>query len=247
MSSIKNINYMICLLKQKIKNIRDNVKIKKIGLNNKILIADSVIDKTNISINGNNNIIHLSKSIVSKIDISITGNNNIINIDENSNLKNNKIRIVGNNHNLVINKNCRFINSSFWFEDKHNDIIIGNGTTCEGAHIAVTETRNKIIIGEDCMMSFGIDIRNGDSHVILNNSTGERINNAGNILIGDHVWIGAHVQILKNTNVESGSVLGIRSLISKNIPENSIAVGNPSRIVKNNIRWERDRTKWQEQ
>jgi acetyltransferase-like isoleucine patch superfamily enzyme len=236
----KYINELRCYLK----NIRDHVKIDKNGTLNRIDFIKCVISKSIFNIEGNSNDIKIENSIFVNNSIYIQGHNNKININKNCNLTNCKIQIFGNNHILEIGSTCRFKDSSFWFEDLENSIKVGSGTTCEGAHIAVTEIKGEIRIGEDCMLSYGIDIRNGDSHVILDKATNSRINFPGDVIIGSHVWIGAHAQILKNTHIGSGSVIGIRSLVSKNIPDNSIAVGNPARIIKQEIQWERDRTHW---
>jgi acetyltransferase-like isoleucine patch superfamily enzyme len=228
-----------------IKNIRDHVTIIDKGVSNSINFKKCVNKNNKISIYGDNNYIDINKSVINSSIIKIKGNNNKVIIENDINLAGCSVQISGNNHILHINKYCRFRNSSFWLEDLQNKITIGESTTCEGAHIAATETMGEIRIGQDCMFSFGIDIRNGDSHVIIDKLTGNRINYPKNVIIGDHVWIGAHVQILKNTNIGSGSVIGIRSLVSKNIPENCIAAGNPAKVLKNEVRWERDRTSWQ--
>jgi len=239
------LNKYISKLRCYIKNLRDDVVINNYGKFNKIDYEKCVITKSQNNIWGDYNKIEINKSVIKNISISIKGSNNKISIGNNCNLTDIKIQIFGDNHRLEINKSCRFKDTSFWFEDLENIISVGSDTTCEGAHIAVTETKGNIRIGEDCMLSFGIDIRNGDSHIILDNKTRNRINYPGDIQIGNHVWIGAHAQILKNTSIGSGSIIGIRSLVSKNVPDNSIAAGNPAKVIKQEIEWERDRTHWQ--
>jgi acetyltransferase-like isoleucine patch superfamily enzyme len=61
------------------------------------------------------------------------------------------------------------------------------------------------------------------------------------ISIGDHVWIGNGATILKGVNIGGGSVVGTEAVITKDVPENSIAVGNPGKIVRENIRWQVER------
>jgi acetyltransferase-like isoleucine patch superfamily enzyme len=232
-------------IKSRIKGVRDKVKIKLEGKENKVSLHNPVLKNISIFCVGNNNNIDIHQSILTNNIILINGNNNTIRINKNVNIAGSTIRISGNHHTLEIGSGSRLKETSFWFEDYENTITIGNGTTCEGAHIAATETQGKIEIGYDCMLSFGIDIRNGDSHTILDSETGKRINPAGDVKIGNHVWIGAHVQIVKNTIIEDGSVIGIRSLVSKNIPQNCIAAGNPAKIIKEKIKWDRDRSAWQ--
>jgi galactoside O-acetyltransferase len=54
----------------------------------------------------------------------------------------------------------------------------------------------------------------------------------GKITLGDNVWIGANSVIVPNVHIGSGSVIGAGSVVTKDIPENVLAVGNPCRVVK---------------
>lgn len=46
------------------------------------------------------------------------------------------------------------------------------------------------------------------------------------------MWIGARVIILPGVKIGRGSVIGAGSVVSKSIPEYSVAVGNPCKVVK---------------
>ena len=50
--------------------------------------------------------------------------------------------------------------------------------------------------------------------------------------IGDRVWIGANVTILKGVTVGDDAVVGAGSVVTKDIPEKAIAVGNPAKVIK---------------
>jgi len=52
------------------------------------------------------------------------------------------------------------------------------------------------------------------------------------IAIGEDVWIGSNVVILPGVQIGRGSVIGAGSVVTSNIPEYSIAVGNPCKVVK---------------
>ena len=54
----------------------------------------------------------------------------------------------------------------------------------------------------------------------------------GNITIDDNCWIAANVTILNNVHIGKGSVIGAGAVVTKNIPENSIAVGIPAEVIK---------------
>ena len=52
------------------------------------------------------------------------------------------------------------------------------------------------------------------------------------ITIGHHVWIGGNVSILPGVTIGDNCVIGAGSVVNKNIPANSVAVGNPCRVIK---------------
>lgn len=52
------------------------------------------------------------------------------------------------------------------------------------------------------------------------------------ILIGDDVWIGSNVTLLAGVSIGSHSVIGAGAVVTKDLPEYSIAVGNPARVIR---------------
>jgi acetyltransferase-like isoleucine patch superfamily enzyme len=54
----------------------------------------------------------------------------------------------------------------------------------------------------------------------------------GDIVIGDDVWLGFGVIILDGVHIGEGAVIGAGSVVTHDIPENAVAVGNPARVVK---------------
>lgn len=55
------------------------------------------------------------------------------------------------------------------------------------------------------------------------------------ITIGDNVWIGGGAIILPGVSIGDNTVIGAGSVVTKNIPANVIAVGNPCRVIRENI------------
>ena len=52
------------------------------------------------------------------------------------------------------------------------------------------------------------------------------------ITVGDNVWFGGNVSVLPGVTIGSGSVIGAGSVVSRDIPPNVVAVGNPCRAVR---------------
>ncbi len=86
------------------------------------------------------------------------------------------------------------------------------------------------------MFSRNVKIMTSDGHDILENS--KRINYAKDINIGNHVWLADNTTILKGVTIGDNSIIGINSTVTKSVPINSIAAGNPAKVVKSSIYWE---------
>jgi len=208
-----------------------------------ILITNNILrikQKLKKPISGKNNVI-TNKGVFHKVKYDIVGNGNHIVIAKGVVLSNLLIFIRGDNHKLIIEENCLFKSGCIWFEDDNCQITIGQNTSIESANLAAIEPNSKISIGEDCMLSNYVEFRTGDSHSIIDNTTKKRINFAKDIVVGNHVWIGAHSKILKGSNIGNNSIIGMSSLVTKSIPKHSLAVGIPAKVIKINIDWYRDR------
>lgn len=87
----------------------------------------------------------------------------------------------------------------------------------------------------------GIEI--GDGSLIGHNTTIATLNHDFNpdkranlhpspVKIGKNVWIGSDCTILPGVEIGDGAVIGAGSIVTKNVPANSIAVGSPARVIK---------------
>lgn len=52
------------------------------------------------------------------------------------------------------------------------------------------------------------------------------------IIIKPYAWIGSHSIILPGVTIGENSIVGAGSVVTKDVPDNSIAVGNPAKIIK---------------
>jgi galactoside O-acetyltransferase len=52
------------------------------------------------------------------------------------------------------------------------------------------------------------------------------------VRIGDNVWIGANSVVLPGVTIGENSVIGAGSIVTKDIPANVVAVGNPCRVLR---------------
>lgn len=197
------------------------------------------IAKTIFKIKGNHNTVVIQNhAVFNGCSISITGNNNKVLIGDHAKLKECKISIKGDNHVLNISNHVSLRQCELLFEDNDCSIQIGSySRILSHGYISVAEPFSKIEIGEKCLFSINTHIRNTDSHSILDISSGKRINLGKNIKIGNHIWIGADTKILKGVNIKDNSIVGISSVVTKEVPENCLVAGIPAKVIKTNVRW----------
>lgn len=58
---------------------------------------------------------------------------------------------------------------------------------------------------------------------------------SSDIVIGKNVWIGQYARVNKGVTIGDNSIVAANTVVTKDVPENSIVAGNPGRIVKTNI------------
>lgn len=159
------------------------------------------------------------------IDIPVIYSNNLI------------ITFRGNNNYIKIGKGCNLkIKNTVYFHGDNNVVIIGRNVTFDGDALLVVGEGTNLNIGSDCIFANGVHIRTTDQHCIFDED-GKRINSARNVNIGNHVWLGRDVIIMKGTNIGDGAIVGIDSMVTKDVPEKCIVVGKPAKVIKNNVYW----------
>ena len=166
------------------------------------------------------------------------GQNNRIIIGDYTRLVDCVITIRGNNNTILIGDKCVCRQATFCIEDDNNSIEIGERTAlCGQIQLAAIESTN-IKIGRECLFSSRIDIRTGDSHSLIQQGTRKRINQSVSIDIGDHVWIGTGVTILKGTSIAENCMVGAASLLCKSYTNpHCVIAGVPAKEVKYDIDW----------
>lgn len=112
-----------------------------------------------------------------------------------------------------------------------------------GNHVAIgprTIIQVDGVIGDFTLIGMGVQIVTRDDHLIdqvglpvmLTKSASERSHiERDSVFIGQDVWIGGHATILSGITIGDCSIIGAGSVVTKDIPPFSIAVGNPAKVV----------------
>lgn len=123
------------------------------------------------------------------------------------------------------------------FGSNESQIQIGNDVSVgDDVHIASIK---KVFIGKNTLLASKIYISD-HNHGLYSGSTqsnpkeiiSKRILGQKDVYIGENVWIGEFVSILPGVRLGNNSIIGSNSVVCQNIPENSIAVGVPAKVIK---------------
>lgn len=177
------------------------------------------------------------KKELSHSSIKINGNNNTI--YSNGIVQHTNIKIIGNNNRITLKNNCRFCNSELLIRADNAEFILGERSNILEGYFICQGTNNYIHIGNDCLFAHNVEIWNSDTHIITD-LEGEIINKSKPIKIGNHVWLGKYVKVLKGVTIGDNSVVGMNSMVTRDIPANTINAGIPSRTVRNDINWNKE-------
>lgn len=198
--------------------------IRNIG-NNKINIPDS--NRVRIIVEGNNNTINVSPDTPkdTDIDVKIYGDDNFVDIG----------KILGQLRvDMGYNDDRKICNAKFVCGDNRMN----------GVNTFSLEDNTSITIGKNCRFSSGIYITNSDQHCMLDENRNVT-NCAKSIVIGDGCWIAKDVTILKNTEIADGCAIGTKAVVSgKFLKPNCLIVGNPARVIRENILLDTMRPDW---
>lgn len=129
------------------------------------------------------------------------------------------------------------------FNSSHRSNLIGVYTPCM---VSTIRQGAVIRIGNHCGFSgtviaaalhveIGNNVRCGANTLITDSDwhhSDPRVGDDASVEIGDNVWLGYGVKVLKGVAIGKNSLIGAGSIVTKNIPENVIAAGNPCRIIK---------------
>ncbi len=213
-------------------------RVKTQGADNRVACSHvRRLRKTSITIIGDGNSVAFAREArIQSCSIVIRGNRNHVSIGSSS-LTGVGVIVSGDGNIIMIGDGCLIRSLGLVCEDSGNSISIGASTQIHGSTELAAIEGTSICIGQSCLFSGRIHFRTGDSHS-LTDLEGRRINPSRDITIGNHVWVGMNVTVLKGSAVADSSVIGACAVVCKrfNRPNCTIA-GNPARVLREGIDW----------
>lgn len=111
---------------------------------------------------------------------------------------------------------------------------------------SVIRAADSISIGNHVLIAHNVTIIDTDSHEINHNERADSYlkmlkhghpSSKGSVLtkpieIKDYAWISYNVSVLKGVTIGEGAIIGAGSVVTHDIPDYSVAVGNPAKVIK---------------
>jgi acetyltransferase-like isoleucine patch superfamily enzyme len=89
----------------------------------------------------------------------------------------------------------------------------------------------KICIGDNCFIAPNVSIYTA-GHPLHPDSRNSQYEYGADVTIGDNVWIGGNSVICPGVNIGDNCVIGAGSVVTRDIPDWSLAAGNPCRVIR---------------
>jgi acetyltransferase-like isoleucine patch superfamily enzyme len=224
-----------------------------------IAASDVTPDAPQLAVAGKRNVVKCEPAPHAKgVVITITGDDNVVTVNPETQIDGLRIMITGNSNRVTIDSAYLLEPGIVLGGDGNTvslgarSIVRGTGIVCEdgGNEISVgadcelhipTELSalegTRLLLGERCLLSGGGHYRTGDSHSVTD-LEGRRINPSADIVIGDHVWVGRNVTVLKGVRIAESCVVGACAVVTRTFDRPHCAIaGNPAGIIREDVDW----------
>jgi len=160
-------------------------------------------------------------------------------IELNGTLEFNSNSIINNGRTgiLRMDKNSRLvINGKFQFM-YGSDVVLFSGAELKlGKNSYINSDcrircHQKIEIGNGCAISHDFTVMDSDAHFI------DMQEKTKPVKIGNHVWIGTRVTVLKGVHIGDGAVIAAGSVVTKDVPADSLVAGVPAKVIRGKVTW----------
>jgi maltose O-acetyltransferase len=133
---------------------------------------------------------------------------------------------------IGVSSSPKFWSSECYIEARSTSakVEIGQNTWINNGFSAISNS-GSISIGQDCHIGHDVFIIDSDFHLLDPN---KRNVDPGSqpVCIGNNVFIGSQVTILKNTHIGDGSVVAASAVVSGTFTARSLIAGNPARLIR---------------
>lgn len=113
----------------------------------------------------------------------------------------------------------------------NGSLTIGSGTTLnDGCRISAFDS---VQIGADCMFAPQVSVLDIDHRFdARDRPLRQQGYRTAPVVIGDDVWLGVNVVVLRGVRIGNGAIIGANSVVTRDIPDFAIAAGIPARVLR---------------
>jgi len=137
---------------------------------------------------------------------------------------------VRENGKIVIGNRCKLDKDTRFVAA--NDAVLTIGSDTNIGPNSIFNCGADVTIGEKCLIAGFVYIQSSNHGIQKGAFIKEQKHTYGKIVIGDDVWLGGHCFVNKGVTIGNGAVVGAGSVVTKDIPECAIVVGNPARVLR---------------
>jgi acetyltransferase-like isoleucine patch superfamily enzyme len=140
---------------------------------------------------------------------------------------------IGRNVQIGFESSSGFWNSYAYFDlrGKEGEIHIGDGVMINN-NVSLTADGASITIGNRTVTGINLSVMTSDGHSLDPAHRHDGTQVCLPVSIGEDVFIGDNVTVLRGVRIGKNAVIGANSLVNKDIPDNAIAAGNPCLVRK---------------
>jgi len=173
-------------------------------------------DRVELDVDGDGNTVLVGALAKRRLDIGIIGSNNTV--------------YIGSSPKFFGHIEIRGDNNTFFFSET---------STCNKGVFVIKGDGVSMLFGEDCMLSTEVAFRCSDSHGIIDLDSLEIVNQAEDIVVRPHVWIGQEATVMKGVEIGSGSIVAAKAMVTADVPPTACVAGVPARMIRQNVSWTR--------
>lgn len=142
--------------------------------------------------------------------------------------------VFGHNVSIGVSSSPKFWSSECYIEARSASalVTIGHNTWINNNFSAISND-SVIFIGQDCLIGHDVYVVDSDFHILNPDQRhqGEKPVSKP-VHIGNNVFIGSYVTVLKNSSIGDGCVVAAGAVVSGNFPARSLIAGNPAKFIR---------------
>lgn len=145
----------------------------------------------------------------------------------------------GDGHLMLFNgRGASQVNATF--RNREGALFLGRGFTANLVDLLVEGPRNSIVVADDAMLAYRVQLRTSDSHGIVSlDDPSAALNPPASIRLGPHVWLGKDVVVGRGVTVGRGAIVAMNTIVTAHVPPCTLVGGVPMRVLREGVTWTR--------